>query len=412
VLVRGPTRITTAAAGLIGVQIAWWASVGVPGYFRRDDFFYIDEARHTGLWDWLGRIYWEHFAPGHRFAFWLVGDATRAGWDLLQLGLLALFALGLVCLYGSLVLLYGRSWWLLVPLAVAGFAWQFSLGFTWPSAGLQVIPEFAFGSACVYAFLRHLQSNRSLWLALSALAFALGLAFYIRMLLVPVLLVAIRYLFLERDLRLRTVWEERGRWVVFLIPALIYVAYFWSRHAFESPAPGSLGDVVTFLRVSWAENVVPGFLGVRMGTNPSLMMPGVGAEAWRTVIAAGGEALLVLLIVISFARKGAAAWRAWGYVLAAVGITFVVTARGKLSIGGTGVAYDPRYVSNLCWQLPLGLIFAVHPRRVLELGADWPDTAPRRGTAVVVAIALAASIALATTTAASVDRDWQAAGSR
>jgi hypothetical protein len=261
VVIGRRNQVNLTAAALIAVQSAWWASIGLPGYFRSDDFVFIDAAHRNGLWSCLGHIYWEHFAPGHRLAFWLVGDASRTSWDVLQLALVAAFALGLVCLWWTLVLLFGRSWWLLVPLAVTGFAWPFALGFAWPSAGLHIIPEFAFGSLCIYAFLRHLESGRSRWLALSGLAFVLGLAFYIRVLLVPVLLVLIRYLFLEEDLRPRALgrafWADRGRWVVFLIPALAYVAYFWNRHAFESPPPDSASQVGEFVRIAWLKNVLP-----------------------------------------------------------------------------------------------------------------------------------------------------------
>jgi hypothetical protein len=409
---------------LIAAQMAWWASIALPGQFRNDDLLYIKAARETGLWTWLGQVMWEHFAPGHRLAFWLVGSPSHESWVVLQLVLVAAFGCGLAFLYGSLRLLYGNSWWLLVPLAVSGFAWQFSLGFAWPSAGLQLIPEFAFGTLCLYAFLRHLKSGEWGWLAVSAAAFTLGLAFYVRTLVLLLVLLAVRYLFLERDLRprnmARLLWEDRLRWLVFALPAVLYLRYFWQHHALESPSPRSAGDVLEYVHIAWLRNVVPGLLGIRAGSvaayapSPSATVP----DGWTTVAEIAGQVLVIALVALSLVRKRADALRAWAYVVIVAALTFWLTARGKVGVVGPSQAgYDPRYVSNLCWQVPLGVVFALHPRRVLVLGEPWP--AARRAASAArrrLAIALGCVLALATTgamiTAHSVARTWQHADSR
>ena len=397
-------RLVRATAYLIAIQAASWAAVALPGSFQRDDLFYIEHANSTSLWDWLGRICWEHFAPGHRLVFWLLGEPSTSARILLELALLAAFAAGLVFLHRSLVLLFGRSWWLLVPVAATGFAWQFALGFSWPSAGLQVIPEFAFGSLCMYAFLRWIENRRWQWLGLSALAFTLGLAFYVRVLLVPVVLFVIRYLWLERSLRPRSLahafWEDRACWLSFLVPATLYLSYFWHQHAFESPPPQSAAEVLEYVRNAWARNVVPGFLGVRGSFD---------------VADIAGEALVLVVVCVSFARKHAAALRAWAYVALTTGATFWLTARGKVGVAGPAAGLDPRYVANLCWQLPIGFVFALHPKRVLELGTPWPSAPPGRrarqpARAAVFACALAVVAAFAVRTGRSVDAEWEATG--
>jgi hypothetical protein len=409
---RDPVRL--AASALIAAQTGWWAALVLPGHFQRDDYFYIDRARDAELWDWLGRIYWEHFAPGHRLVFWLLPDSSGTSWVVLQLAVLTAFAAGLIFFYRTLELLYGRSWWLLVPLAVTGFAWQFSLGFSWPSAGLQVIPEFTFGTLCMYAFLRYLHGRHWRWLALAGVAFTAGLAFYIRVLLVPVLLLVIRYLFLERSLRTRvvarTLWAGRAAWLVFVVPAVVYLSHFWQVHAFESPPPDSASAVFEYLRNAWVRNVAPGFLGVRFGST-------VSSDAGRTIAGIAGQILVVLVVWLSFARKRAAALRAWTYIGVAVGATLWLTARGKVGVVGPGAGYDPRYVANLCWQVPLGVVFALHPRRVLELAARWPPPDTQRDRRLVIRPALVASavcvaIGFALESAHSVETDWQAHGDK
>ena len=42
--------------------------MALPGYFRVDDYVYLADIRlgHFSLWHWLGAVYFQHFAPGHR----------------------------------------------------------------------------------------------------------------------------------------------------------------------------------------------------------------------------------------------------------------------------------------------------------------------------------------------------------
>jgi hypothetical protein len=404
-----------AATWLIVAASAWWAALALPGWFQQDDNFYIYTAARTDLWEWIGRIYWQHFAPGHRLAFWLIGSESPGRWLVLQLLLVGAFAAGLWFLYLSLRLLYGRSWWLLVPLALTAFAWQFSLGFAYPSAGLQVVPEFAFGTLCLYAFLRHVFGGGSGWLVVSGVAYTLGLAFYIRMLLLPLLLLCIRYLFLERDLRPRhvvsTLWAERARWLVFVFPTALYLRYFWQHTAFEAPPPSGMSDVVQFLRTAWLENVAPGFLGIRLGSNAALqpIAPPTLTGTWAVVAGVVAQLLVLALLVVSIRRKGGAAARAWIYIAVVLGATFWLTARGKIgTVGATEAANDPRYVVNLCWALPLGVVFALDRRRVVGIDAPAQNEAPPRGwRAVAVAAAVAVGTVFAMSTAWSVEKTWQ-----
>jgi hypothetical protein len=414
----GPLRENRRAAWVIVAAMAWWAALALPGSFQQDDGFYIHAARDAHLWDWLGRIYWQHFAPGHRMAFWLIGSESPGRWVVLQLLLVAAFGAGLWFLYRSLCLLYGRSWWLLVPLAVAAFAWQFSLGFAYPSAGLQVVPEFAFGTLCLYAFLRHVYGGGTGWLALAGVAYTLGLAFYIRMLLLPLLLLCIRYLFLERDLRPRhvvqTLWTERARWLVFAFPTALYVRYFWQHSAFEAPPPGGMADVAEFLRTAWLQNVAPGFLGIRLGSNAALepIAPPTLTGTAALVAGVAAQCLVIALLVVSVLRKRAAAARAWIYIAVVLGVTFWLTARGKVgTVGATEAANDPRYVVNLCWALPLGVVFALDRRPVLGRNTPRPDERPPRGwPALAVVGVVSAATAFAMATAWSVEKTWRDQG--
>jgi hypothetical protein len=401
------------AGALIVIQVVWWAVVALPGWFQLDDNFYFSVliGDRPRLWDWLGRIYFDHFAPGHRLVYWILGSATPSAWYAVQVGFLALFAIGLVFFYKTLELLFGRSPWLLIPLALAGFAWPFALGFAWPAAGLHLIPAFACGTVATYGFLRSRASGGWRWMALSGLAFAVGLAFFIRMLLVPAGLVLIRCLFLERSLTPRALgralWEDRARWLVFAVPAVLFLNYYGRHIGPASPRP-SLDETVEFVKVAWARNLWPSLLGIRLEPLAGVItwplvrpLPG-----WKVAVELGVQAALVVVVVASFVRKGRAAMRAWTYVVLVVGATFWLTARGRLAENGAGLGYDPRYMSDLFWQIPLGVVLAFHPRNVLEPGTPWPASAraPRRPLAGTTVAAALAVVVLAAHTSHTLER--------
>ena len=142
-------------------MLVWFLGVS-DGFFRIDDYQYFEEASRLGGHSqaWLTSVYYQHFAPFHRLVFGVTTHATVQAWYAVFLFQLALMGLGLLAYYGCMELLFGRSWWLLVPLALVGSSIWFVFPLIWPSAGLQAIPDFTAGTTCLYGFLRAHQTGR------------------------------------------------------------------------------------------------------------------------------------------------------------------------------------------------------------------------------------------------------------
>lgn len=389
-----------AAALVIAVQLAFWAVMTLPGYFRVDDYIYFGEILYAkpSFGDWALSIWYQHFAPGHRVAFWLMDGPTPGSWLGLELALLALLGLGLACFWGTLELLFGRSRWLLIPLAVTGFAYPLVWPLVWPSAGLQCIPSFAFGLLCVYAFVRRTAGGGAGWGALSVAALALSLSFYVRGLLLVGILALIQVLFLEPSLRpaavARSFWRRRFVWAGLLLVSAGYVWAYRSRSAFGDYQSFTASELQQYLRIVWFRNLIPSFLGVEIGNYADL-------PAWKVGVQVLSQLMLVAAFVWSIRRKGLDALRAWAYVALVALATFALSAFGRLGQEGVNIGFDMRYVTDLFWQLPLGFVFALHRRRVVELGAPWPPgepasrpswsrfAGPAAGLATVVVVVLA-----------------------
>ncbi len=370
--------VRRALAALLAVQaLALWL-VARTSYFRQDDFQYFAEMHRSGgrfSEAWLTSIWYKHMAPGHRFMYSLLDFATPGAYRWALLFEIALMAIAGLALYGVCELLFGRSWWLLVPVSVLGFSHHFALPLIWPAAGFQIMPSAAASLVCVYGYLRFVRDRSWPWLAVAVLALSVGLCFYVRPLLVLPVLVALRVLFLAPSMRpaavVRALVREWPAWVALSVPALVYTYIYLRRDAFGHSPPLTFDEIQQYVRTAWLRNVGPSFLGARL--------PAGSLSARHIVLQVLAQLLLVGLIALSLWRKGLAALRGWAFVLIAVALTFMLTAKGKLEPGRVAeVGFDSRYVTDLMWLIPLGVTMALQPRRVAVLGADWSRDEPLR----------------------------------
>ena len=174
---------------------------------------------------YLDQAVFIHYAPGHRFAYWALGRLAPLDWPLALGTLLVLFAGSVWLLHRICVQLFGdRRSYLVVPLV---FATSVVLvpSFLWFADGVHKLPSTFLTLLAIHAYLRHREDRSRATLALSVAAMSLGLLFYAKVLLVPLYLVLLRLLFLERRPSnwLRALWEERWTWLAFAAPAGVYL---------------------------------------------------------------------------------------------------------------------------------------------------------------------------------------------
>ncbi len=370
--------VRRALAALLAVQALVLWLVARTSYFRQDDFQYFAEMHRSGgrfSEAWLTSIWYKHMAPGHRFMYSLLDFATPGAYRWALLFEIALMVIAGLALFGVLRLLFGTSWWLLVPVAVLGFSHHFANPLVWPAAGFQIMPSAAASLVCLYGYLRFVAGRSWPWLAVSVLALSLGLCFYVRPLLVLPLILALRILFLSPSLRpvavVRGLLREWPAWLALLVPPLVYTVIYLRRDAFGQSLPLTFDEVQQYVRIAWLRNVAPSFLGARL--------PAGALSASHLAFEVLGQVLFAGLLALSLWRKGPAALRGWGFAFIAVALTFALTAKGKLEPARVAeVGFDSRYVTDLMWLIPLGVFMALAPRRVAVLGAEWPQDEPLR----------------------------------
>ena len=388
---RRAVPLGAMVAAIVVAQVAAWLAIVHDGFFRVDDYLYLANVQRMGGWDidWLGSVWFKHFAPLDRVTWTLVGHATPTSWAALLAFQLGMLATGMLAFYGSLRLLFGRSLWLLVPVAVVGITPQLAMAFAWPSHGLMALPEFAAQTLTLYGFLSYVATRRRRFLFLCTLALVFGLLFYVRTLLVLVVIAVVYLLWLQPSLRPAALRQALRRdwpvWCAVLVPALAYVVYYASRDVFGESTPYTFTALELYVRILWLRNIWPRMLGVVFGSEP--------LSTAKVMVEILAQLLLWGAVAFTLWRKRAA-WRGWILIPAVLVPTIWMSAAGRLAELGALMGADFRYATHLPWMFSLAVLFAFHPRARLTLGADWP---PRTGAArrPRAAHALAGALAVA-----------------
>jgi hypothetical protein len=387
-------RFRLAAGGLVAGLLAVWWVIAQPGFFHSDDLVFLGISESEGRFsaEWLfdrGDLHW---APGHHLVYSLAGEATVGAWQLVLLFEVLVFGAGLLAFLGSLNALLGRSWWHLLPTAFVGGCLAWSEQMAWPGPGLQTLPEFASGTACLYGFLRWQRTRRRAFLVLSVGALALGVLFYARAVLIVVVVLLVRVLLLERELSVRRVRailrEDRAAWLSLGAVALAFVVHEATRDALGDQPPYTAAQLAEYVGRLLFENLAPMALGIRLEAGGERTVP-------ETVAQAGGVALAAAALAWSL-RHRRAAWRAWAIGAVAIALTVALMARTRLGFLGPEIGLVLRYVTHLAWILPLVVVAALARRRPGDpLPADLPPVPPRAfGLAAgVVAVVVVASLA-------------------
>lgn len=392
-------------AGLIVAMTVALAHFTWSGFFVYDDYIYLGQAQREGLsLKLLGQPLNLHFSPGHRAADWALQRWFPLNFDVAQLLLLCLFALSLLLLHQVLVELFGRGPGPVVLTVLYGTSIVHVGIVQWWASALQSLPSTVLSLASILAYLCYRRTHRRALLVASAAAVVIGLAFYIKPLLVPLYLVLLRLLVLDpqRSVResLGDIIREWRDWLLYLVPAALYaVGYFaWYWEPSGNSAPGLLGQ---FLRVSWGRVVLPSFVGFEVSRGHT------SAAMGAAILAV--EIGLAVTVVWTVARRPRA-WRAWAFLV--VGFLVNATAVGLARLGafGTLVAYGYRYWLEVTYLLPiaLGAAFLGFPER--DSVGEWLRRAGRGGwhKAVIALgiLALCAHLVLAWSSAGRMSSAW------
>ena len=141
--------------------------------------------------------------------------------------LIACHVVSAVLLQRILTLLFGRAWWT-YRLALA---WAISIvylpSFAWFAAGIHSLAAITATLASIHGYLSWRATGRQAWLVWSLIAMCIGLAFYLKAVLIPLYLILMRVLLLDPDAPLRaSLRSVRDEWRVWLAYVTIVVVYF------------------------------------------------------------------------------------------------------------------------------------------------------------------------------------------
>jgi hypothetical protein len=407
---RARALLIAGPAVVIAFSLVIQGALGAGSYFVTDDWLQIviahDAATGSGLdMHYLGRVVYIHFAPGHRFAYWLMDEISPLDWGAALAVMLVLFTASLALFHRICRRLFGSSPWNLILLLMFGTSLLLVPSFLWLADGIHKFPSVLLTLIAIDAYLTYRLEKRRSALAVCVAAVSLGSLFYVKTLLVPLYLVLIRILFLERSpwVALKAMVRERWTWLAFAPTVAIYGANYFANYAHVQAAPPSLELLGKYVWLAWFRGVTPAFAGVHVEFE---------ATSTELAYAFGAQALLIAVIVMSLRRKQSA-WRGWVFLAIAFAANAIVIAMGRLgSLGLKQVGSQLRYDTEMTWLFPLAVGFAFFAGEVAGRVSE-PSTARRlrlprlRVRYALLAVAIVAYLAARIDTGTDTAREWR-----
>jgi hypothetical protein len=381
-----PRERATAVAltVLLFVQVLLFFVVTQRSFFFADDYNYFKLAEERSFILYLlTPVLGVYPAPGDRLASFLLQKAFPMNFIAARLILLAFLAAATILLC-QLVRTFARSerWWTVVLLVPFALSVTLVVPFSWWSAGIPILPSLAFTLLALVAWLRSYTDPRStFWLGVAVVAVAAAGAFYIKFLLIPVYLLFVRLAILPRILQvpggIRSVWDERIRWVALGAPPALFLAvYYLSGLAGRSAVEGSR-PYLEYFTTAWFRAVIPAaFMNARLvGSGPSI-------PAW--VIVASSQAIFWVVVAATWIRSSLAA-RGWALFAFVFLVNVAVVGTVRLPAFGAQIAYDLRYYPEIALFLPMALALALRRGEERKPHLAWERSAI--GGSVMVAMA-------------------------
>ncbi|KRF17350.1 hypothetical protein ASG90_08645 [Nocardioides sp. Soil797] len=356
------------------------------GWALHGSFFYTDDYRL--LWDagehgldgsYLVKPFDSQFMPLGRLVAWVVADNGHLNWQLAATITLALqVAAALACL-AMLVSLFGPRWGILPPLGIYLTSVVTMPSFMWWAAAINQVPwQLAFFLS-VTAWVAYLRNSSRRWLAATTVVIMLGLACYVKtVLILPVLVVLMLGWFSSGSLLDRIRDTVRRYWpaavTLSVLPGAFAVYYlvavpqvFSDSEEMRYSVTGVAGDLAKEMLGSSFMTGVLGGPWRWLNSNPPVGY--ADPPAWIVVlswVAVLGTGVVLFLLR---RRTGRAFLLLGGYAVLAY--LLVLTSRARVAGGSIGT--DLRYLTDVIPVLALAVALAS-----LELRGARESSHPRR----------------------------------
>jgi len=399
-----PTERATPPGGpvtgrLLGLVVAVVVPVAAVAHFASssgfvwDDFLNFRAAQTEGLsLDYLLGPTSAHLAPGHRLFDWLLERLAPMNFGLALAVELVLFAASLVVFHRLLVALFGAGPGPLVLTLLYGASTVHVQVIQWWASGLDRVPATLASFVSMLAYVRFYRTGRRRSLALSVGALMVALLFYVKPVFVPLYLVLLRVLVLDREQRtVRQALSEVGRewrvWLAYAVPVSAYLVAYVSIYASAGQVhTPSASAFLRYMTASWFKLIAPSFFGLYFSLTHQ--------SPWVQVVLVVVQVALGAALVWTVLRVPGA-WRSW----AILAVAFVAngTVVGLTRLGSYFTAEFMAYLVYYNLEVTYVFFLAVGAVVVLRHRSDGsrpePSSARRVGPRVAVGLGVAAYLA-------------------
>lgn len=369
-------KVTLTAVVMIVAQLIWKAGFLSQFYFRQDDLHFTEIALQSPLgWKYLTYVGSGHLHPGVLLIVWILARVALYNWGAASAVLLVVLAIASFAAWWLLRTLIGNRPALLIPLALYLFTPLTFANDSWWQSGIESAPLQAVIFLSLIAHVHYVRSGRVRDLAAAAGCLAVGLFFFEKAAVIPVLLFGVTAGFLLDGGLAVTVRQSLARywraWLLYVGMVAVYVAVLLSalHSSTVKPAPASLSTGLTFSANLIKDTLLPGLLGgpwqwYFSSNNAIAYSAPSSALTWLSL-------LVTAAIVVASVLTRPRAWRSWAIlavwvVLADIGPVFL----GRLSSFGRFswlLELDTRYVADAA---PVAAICVAL--------AFWPVVQPRQ----------------------------------
>jgi hypothetical protein len=362
-------QVTLLALALIVAQLIWKVRFLHLFYFRQDDFHFTELALQNGLgWKYLTYVGSGHLHPGVLLLVWILAKAAPYNWGIASAITLAMVLIASLACWRMLRTLMGDRLAILIPLALYVLTpLTFPDDSYWQSA-IETLPLQAVLFLAVTAQVHYVRSGRYRQALAAAFWLAVGLFFFEKAVVIPVVLFAITAGFLVEGRITQSVRASLVRywraWTLYVVIVGGYLALLLVTlsNSTVKPKPTSLSASLTF---SWdliRETLLPGLFGGPwnwfLAPNDAVAFAyPPAALAWIAVMLTAG----VVIVSIAIRRR---AWRAWAILAGWIVLADILPILlGRLATQGYALllALDTRYVADASAAAALCVALAFWP---------------------------------------------------
>jgi hypothetical protein len=361
-------QVVVGGVLLIIAQLAWKAHDVHHLYFYQDDYVNLDRALESPLnWHFLTLFDDGHVFPAVRVLTWVLARTSLYGWGLDTTLLLVLLACSCLAALRLLRTLFGDRpailiplvIYLMIPLTVPDLGWWWS--------GIESVPLQLAMFMALTEHVLYVRTERARHLAAASIWLVVGMAFFEKGAVVPVLLFAVTAGFLMGNGSwltgaVRTLRQHSKAWLIYATLTLGYLVFFivaYREQGTRLSTPTSTGDALTFAGVLLRKDLLTGAIG-----GPWRWLPApskVYALAAPPSLGVWLATIVAIIVIAASIWNRPKAWRAWAIVLGWVVLADMLPVfLGRLHAGYAVIfGLETRYLADASCVLAIcvGLAF-------------------------------------------------------